>query len=131
MSNHTDRITAALEAADKATPGKWEVVEDVFGEHPDIRDSEGRLIATVRREFPMSEERRTHNAKVLAAAPDMAAEIVKLRKWQSEAADYLGEARAYYADKAELWKGRDREKQYQLHVDVIDRLIAEAKEQGE
>ena len=119
----TDRITAALEAADKATPGPW-VIYDLTGVA--TKSNIGIAECWVRKDWDTEA-----NATLIAAAPDMASEIVKLRKWQSEAADYLGEARAYYADKAELWKGRDREKQYQLHVDVIDRLIAEAKETQE
>ena len=50
--------------------------------------------------------------KHLAAAPDMAAEIVKLRKWQSEAVKLIDGCLA-------------------MPSELADRLIKEAEEQGE
>lgn len=123
------RITAALEAADKATPGPWELFEDIFLTQPDIQDRNGRSVATVRLPYPMNEVTRSSNATLIAAAPDLAAEVVRLRKWQSKAVDYLDYARGYFLEKVTIWEGRDREKMYQTDLDEVDRLIAEA--QGE
>ena len=106
----TNRITAALEAADKATPGPW-----VVGGKYTVRTtkSSSDWICRVRDiHHRHSDEEDSSNATLIAAAPDMAAEIVKLRKWQSEAVKLIDGCLA-------------------MPSELADRLIKEAEEQGE
>ena len=128
----TNRITAALEAADKATPGPW-----VVGGKYTVRTtkSSSDWICRVRDiHHRHSDEEDSSNATLIAAAPDMAAEIVKLRKWQSEAVRWLQAVSEDAARYLEIY----RNSEYRTMVPIIekniidiDRLIAEAKEQEE
>ena len=98
----TDRIRAVLEAADKATPGPWDAVH--------VNDKGLWCICKAVNGVVISPS--TDNASLIAAAPDMAAEIVKLRKWQSEAVKLIDGCLA-------------------MPSELADRLIKEAEEQGE
>ena len=60
------------------TPGPWKVFEDVFLIFEDvslnrleIMDNQMRRIAVVIADYPMSEETRTANANLIAAAPEL------------------------------------------------------------
>ena len=135
---HNLRITAALEALDKATSGEWATIinyADGPGGHQESAqvvtkiDSLVWLVATMN-----PKENARSNATLIAAAPDMAAEIVKLRKWQSEAVRWLQAVSEDAAKYLEIY----RNSEYRTMVPIIekniidiDRLIAEAKEQEE
>ena len=99
MTDHTDRITAALEALPKSE-------EPLKG-------------------MEQYEARKT----LIAAAPDMAAEIVKLRKWQSEAVEQLKAIQKLINPKVRIFG--QVVTMYNSKPTVVDRLIAEAKEQGD
>lgn len=51
--------------------GPWKVVEDIFNERPEIRDTDGRKIAVVTKDYPMSEKTRSSNARLLSKAPEL------------------------------------------------------------
>ena len=127
----TNRITAALEAADKATPGPW-----VVGGKYTVRTtkSSSDWICRVRDiHHRHSDEEDSSNATLIAAAPDMAAEIVKLRKWQSEAVEWVQQAAANRSSLIKTWRELKLTKlipDIEKNIIDIDRLIAEAKEQG-
>ena len=123
----TNRITAALEAADKATPGPW-----VVGGKYTVRTtkSSSDWICRVRDiHHRHSDEEDSSNATLIAAAPDMAAEIVKLRKWQSEAVEQLKAIQKLINPKVRIFG--QVVTMYDSKPTVIDRLIAEAKETQE
>ena len=88
----TDRIEAALAAADKATPGPW--AEPYYNDYPGDQGwwvhngKEGASEYAVAVTF-VGNPRAEHDATLIAAAPDLAAEVIRLRKWQSEAVPYL------------------------------------------
>lgn len=97
----TDRITAALEAADKATPGQWcpHYIHDLL--------RIGRKSLDITTDCDCLYEPDENDATLIAAAPDLAEEVVRLRRLLKECAD-RGEAwylqgvpepsRAEYAD---------------------------------
>ena len=111
-----DRIEAALAALDKATPGRWmpSIHQAVETEKPD------GTIKTVCICSPI-------DATLISAAPDLAAEVIRLRKWQSEAVQYLDDALEYLQNQISVWKEYNRHKVYQSALDDINRLIAEAE----
>ena len=133
----TDLIRAALEALDKATPGPW-----VVGGKYTVRTtkSSSDWICRVRDiHHRHSDEEDSSNATLIAAAPDMAAEIVKLRKWQSEALPYIEERYGIDLNQIEALEMEVPEWEtspgYRAvmngckeRVPQLDRLIAEAKE---
>jgi hypothetical protein len=53
------------------TKRPWKVVEDIFNERPEIRDSGGRRIAVVTKDYPMSEKTRSANARLTSKAPEL------------------------------------------------------------
>ena len=125
----TDRIRAVLEAADKATPGPWDAVH--------VNDKGLWCICKAVNGVVISPS--TDNASLIAAAPDMAAEIVKLRKWQSEALPYIEERYGIDLNQIEALEMEVPEWEtspgYRAvmngckeRVPQLDRLIAEAKE---
>ena len=117
-----ERIDAAIAARDKATPGPWEVVfiKDssfgyvIYGDTGDI----GRLIS----------HSRGRDLRLIAAAPDLVDEVIRLRKWQQEAVRWLGEARIPLLEQIVLWSDRGREEMYRNQLVALDRLIAEAQD---
>lgn len=56
----------------KHTPGPWKAVEDIFNERPEIRDKDGRRVCVVVADFPMGNSFMDCNARLIAAAPDLA-----------------------------------------------------------
>ena len=117
----TNRIRAVLEAADKATPGPWDAVH--------VNDKGLWCICKAVNGVVISPS--TDNASLIAAAPDMAAEIVKLRKWQSEAVEWVQQAAANRSSLIKTWRELKLTKLIpDIEKDIIDidRLIAEAKE---
>ena len=110
MTAH-ERIEAAIAARDKATPGPWDV--DVF-EGNEIIVANGTFLAKLWLRKNWDTE---SNATLIAAAPDLATEVIRLRKWQQEAVRWLEGARATM----EL-VGAPKDMK-----DTIDRLIAEAQ----
>ena len=70
----TDRIEAALAALDKMLNLPFEVFEN-----NEIRDSTGTAIAEVwiRKKYDAHDV-----AELFARSPDLAAEVIRLRKWQ-------------------------------------------------
>ena len=83
----TDRISAALEAARKITSGRW-----VVGGKYTVRISESStnwICRTRDEHHKHSDEEDAANATLIAAAPDLAAEVIRLRKWQAEAVELM------------------------------------------
>ena len=114
----TDRIEAALAALDRAAPGKWmpSMHQAVETEKPD------GTIKTVCICSPI-------DAILIAAAPDLAAEVIRLRKWQSEAVKWLPFASADQYYEYLTRKGWPIGDEYKKNSEVIDRLISEAEEE--
>lgn len=56
---------------------KWTLSVCLHTDRPEIRDAKGRLIAVVRKDYPMSEKTRTNNARLIATAPELL-EIVEM-----------------------------------------------------
>ena len=116
-----DRIEAALAALDKMLNLPFEVFEN-----NEIRDSTGTAIAEVwiRKKYDAHDV-----AELFARSPDLAAEVIMLRKWQNEAVQYLDDALEYLQNQISVWEVYDRHKVYQSTLDDINRLIAEAEEE--
>ena len=115
----TDRIEAALAALDKMLNLPFEVFEN-----NEIRDSTGTAIAEVwiRKKYDAHDV-----AELFARSPDLAAEVIRLRKWQNEAVQYLDDALEYLQNQISVWKEYNRHKVYQSALDDVNRLIAEAE----
>ena len=64
----------------KHTPGPWVVAEDVFNGRPEIRDRDGRLIAVVMAQYPMSATTQSSNAAFIATACNCHDELVEALK---------------------------------------------------
>lgn len=114
----TDRVQNAIDVLDKATPGPW-----YHRGYNKILDEKGNSVALCAARLDIEE--MVANKNLLAAAPDLATEVIRLRKWQSEAVGMLKNENLY------LFKGSLSEKEYQINLDTMDRLIAEAQESKE
>lgn len=74
----------------KHTPGPWRTEVDIFRERLEIRSEDGNRIAVCMHDFPMSMQTHDANANLIAAAPEMLAELEAQRracKWMPEAPD--------------------------------------------
>ena len=109
-----ERIDAAIAARDKATPGPFEVVfRGTLGMYS-VRKTDG----SVHKQLAYC---GFFDASLFAAAPDLADEVIRLRKWQEEALPYLNLASARLMPKPlDFIRFNDA-------IDDIDRLIAEAE----
>ena len=153
------QIEAAKEALPKATPGEWYLDLDKRGgclaiypkdkqfEEVYCRSSDARNIHFSEKNaqylYPKwsMDKQAQYDAILLVAAPaltrrviELEAEIVKLRKWQSEAVRWLQAVSEDAAKYLEIY----RNSEYRTMVPIIEkniidinRLIAEAKEQEE
>ena len=101
-----ERINTAIAARDKATPGPWDV--DVF-EGNEIIVANGTFLAKLWLRKNWDTE---SNATLIAAAPDLVDEVIRLREWQQEALK---------------WLEREAKEYTILPPPELDRLIAEAK----
>ena len=104
----TDKITAALDALDKATPGPWVAELCLGGAYVidnTLPENKGKVRHIAEVWGPLA---TPANAALIAAAPDLAAEVIRLRKWQSEAMKLIDGCLA-------------------MPSELADRLIAEAK----
>ena len=109
-----ERIDAAIAARDKATPGPLKVVfKGTIGKY-----TVGKQEGGVHKQLAYC---GYSDALLFSAAPDLVAEVVRLRAWQQEAVGMLKNENLY------LFKGSLSEKEYQINLDTIDRLIAEAQ----
>ena len=113
-----ERIDAAIAARDKATPGPIKVVFKGAIDKYTVEKQEGG----VHRQLAYC---GYSDALLFTAAPDLVDEVIRLRKWQSEAVGMLKNENLY------LFKGSLSEKEYQINLDTIDRLIVEAQEANE
>ena len=122
----TDRIEAALEAADKATPGPW--AEPYYNDYPGDQGwwvhngKEGASEYAVAVTF-VGNPRAEHDATLIAAAPDLADEVVRLRDWQQRA---VGSVRYELEDRealASLTGIRNIDR-----IDILTTLVKEAQE---
>ena len=152
------QIEAAKEALPKATPGEWYLDLDKRGgclaiypkdkqfEEVYCRSSDARNIHFSEKNaqylYPKwsMDKQAQYDAILLVAAPaltrrviELEAEIVKLRKWQSEAVRWLQAVSEDAARYLEIY----RNSEYRTMVPIIEkniidinRLIAEAKEDG-
>ena len=152
------QIEAAKEALPKATPGEWYLDLDKRGgclaiypkdkqfEEVYCRSSDARNIHFSEKNaqylYPKwsVDKQAQYDAILLVAAPaltrrviELEAEIVKLRKWQSEAVRWLQAVSEDAAKYLEIY----RNSEYRTMVPIIEkniidinRLIAEAKEDG-
>ena len=111
MTDRDNRIEAALAALDKVTPGPWSVI---YGAGDDYSE----VIANPRRLFVADVETKD-DATLIAAAPDLAAEVIRLRKWQSEAVLKL---RGYHAVRRRCFCDYCKDE-----MKTLNRLIAEAE----
>ena len=116
----TDRIEAALAALDKMLNLPFEVFEN-----NEIRDSTGTAIAEVwiRKKYDAHDV-----AELFARSPDLAAEVIRLRKWQSEALPELKKAQTreyvqYVKYRVSTTMAGEHERTY----NELTRLIAEAE----
>ena len=121
MTAH-ERIDAAIAARDKATPGPWKAELCLGGSYvidntlPETR-GKVRRIAEVYGHLSTPSD-----ARLIAAAPDLVDEVIRLRKWQEEALPYLNIALARLKPShLDFIRFNDA-------IDDINRLIAEAKE---
>ena len=152
------QIEAAKEALPKATPGEWYLDLDKRGgclaiypkdkqfEEVYCRSSDARNIHFSEKNaqylYPKwsMDKQAQYDAILLVAAPaltrrviELEAEIVKLRKWQSEAVEWVQQAAANRSSLIKTWRELKLTKLIpDIEKDIIniDRLIAEAKEQG-
>lgn len=122
MTAH-ERIEAAIAALEKATPGEWTIRKrvDNSGDYP-FPDYDILAVAEWGPQGVAEAHQNPFNAALIAAAPDLVDEVIRLRKWQSEAVGILKSDNLY------LFKGSLSEKEYQINLDTMDRLIAEAQE---
>ena len=108
-----ERIDAAIAARDKATPGPLKVVfKGTIGKYA-VEKQEG----SVHRQLAYCGHA---DALLFAAAYDLADEVIRLRKWQSEATEWL------QSDKKRI-ENEENCKVLQPYIDWLDRLIAEAQ----
>ena len=111
MTTH-ERIEAAIAARDKATPGPWKAELCLGGSYvidntlPETR-GKVRRIAEVYGHLSTPSD-----ARLIAAAPDLVDEVIRLREWQQEALK---------------WLEREAKEYTILPPPELDRLIAEAK----
>ena len=96
----------------KHTPGPWVSIESVLFDRPEICDEKDRRVAVCLSYYPMHEDTRTANARLIAAAPDMLEALEDLVEW------------------ADAVKGRAGVRMSDPHTGSIDtakRAIAKAK----
>ena len=109
-----ERIDAAIAARDKATPGPLKVVfKGTIGKYA-VENQEG----SAHRQLAYCGHA---DALLFAAAYDLVDEVIRLRKWQSEAVPYLNIASARLMPKPLDFI------RFNNAIDDIDRLIAEAE----
>lgn len=113
MTAH-ERIEAAIAARDKATPGPLKVVFKGTIDKYTVEKQEGG----VHKQLAYC---GYSDARLIAAAPDLVDEVIRLRKWQSEATEWL------QIDKKRI-ENEENCKVLQPYIDWLDRLIAEAQE---
>lgn len=113
-----ERIEKAIEARSQAKPGPWKFVHG-----NKIIDNSGEVVAMVAGKWKQDEMEANRN--IIAAAPDLVDEVIRLRKWRSEAVGILENENLY------LFKDSLSEKEYQINLEKIRRLIAEAQEAKE
>lgn len=118
-----DRIQNAIDALDKVTSGPWcpHYIHDLL--------RIGRKSLDITTDCDCLYEPDENDTALIAAAPDLAAEVIRLRKWQSEAVQYLDDAVEYLRNQIAVWEVYGRHKVYQSTLDNINRLIAEAEEE--
>lgn len=114
MTSH-ERIDAAIAARPQATPGPLEVVFKGAIDKYTVEKQEGG----VHRQLAYC---GYSDASLFAAAPDLADEVIRLRKWQQETLPWLNVAAAQF-------KPRPLDLvTFNSTVGTIYRLIAEAQE---
>ena len=122
----TDRVQNAIDVLDKATPGPW-----YHRGYNKILDEKGNSVALCAARLDIEE--MVANKNLLAAAPDLATEVIRLRKWQSEAVVKL----IAYASKlrtdlnpvfGKSYSDAGVRKEDEEYLADLDRLIAEAPE---
>lgn len=122
MTAH-ERIDAAIAARSQATPGPWEALLSkgmVYGH------TSGSPVSVSGISWPA--EPAEANTILIAAAPDLVDEVIRLRKWQQEALPWLEEGLVPLLERIYLWYGRGREEMYRKQLGELTRLIAEAQE---
>lgn len=133
-----DRIEAALAALDKVSPGEWGTISnsvDILTKYQKSAHQESAqvvskidslvwLVATMNPKEPA-----IANATLIAAAPDLAAEVVRLREWKDDAFCHVEISRNYLSTELKTMKddGSGAIDQLKQLKDEADRLIAEAE----
>ena len=113
----TDRIQNAIDALDKATPGPWQAywVKDNSASYPVLhiakKSTMKDLCVFEKKHAPIGED-----MLLIAAAPDLAAEVIRLRKWKSKVLKRM-----------EGWRDSLVETNDFGGLQYLDRLIAEAE----
>lgn len=116
------RIEAAIAARDKATPGPWKAELCLGGSYV-IDNTLPENGGKVRRIAEVYGHLSTpSDARFIAAAPDLVDEVIRLRKLLSGAVEMLDHQNMYFFN-----TGFDEE-EYQINLEKIRRLIAEAQE---
>lgn len=117
-----ERIDAAIAALEKATPGPWKAELCLGGSYV-IDNTLPENGGKVRRIAEVYGHLSTpSDARLIAAAPDLVDEVIRLRKLLSGAVEMLGHQNMYFFS-----TGFDEE-EYQINLEKIRRLIAEAQE---
>ena len=118
-----DHIEAALAAMDKVTPGPWcsHYIHDLL--------RIGRKSLDITTDCDCLYEPDENDATLIAAAPDLAAEVIRLRKWQDDAFCHVEISRNYLSTELKTMKddGSGAIDQLKQFKDEADRLIAEAE----
>lgn len=110
-----ERIEAAIAARDKATPGPLKVVFKGAIDKYTVEKQEGG----VHKQLAYCGHA---DALLFTAAPDLVDEVIRLRKLLSGAVEMLDHQNMYFFS-----TGFDEE-EYQINLEKIRRLIAEAQE---
>lgn len=90
-----ERISAALAALDRATLGPWHslIQSLILGQGGGFFSICGNQLDAYGREVEVCEindvANGSYDADLIAAAPDLAREVVRLREWQKKAVPYL------------------------------------------
>lgn len=116
-----ERINTAIAARSQTTPGEWTIRKrvDNSGDYP-FPDYDILAVAEWGPQGVAEAHQNPFNAALIAAAPDLVDEVVKLRKWQREAMPWLSYASDRYWEKNHHHDGVGRNND-------LDRLIAEAE----
>lgn len=81
------------------TSGKWKV--EGYGEHPEIRDEDGRRIAVVAGAYPVSVKREDANADYIVRAVNCHESLVD---WVKNFADYCEENALMHSEMVQMRK---------------------------